>query len=106
MTRIRAMEGTKACFKLTPRGQPGRPLFIIPQSIMAAFASDPNAADALSVNFGGRAGSLFLFVGNTCTRDLFGYKPDLKLVRSKNIADQQVIGSRSEEHTSELQSPM
>jgi hypothetical protein len=32
----------------------------------------------LSVNE--RTGSLVVFVGNTCARELFGDKPDLKLV--------------------------
>src|ERR1039457_5569966 len=48
---------------------------------------------ALSVSLDDGAGSLFLFIGNTCTRDLFVHKPDLQLVQTKNVADQQVIGS-------------
>src|ERR1039458_5030263 len=47
---------------------------------------------ALSVILDDGAGSLFLFIGNTCTRDLFVHKPDLQLVQTKNVADQQVIG--------------
>jgi hypothetical protein len=38
-------------------------------------------------------GSLFLFVGNSCTRELFVDEPDLKLVPAKNVAHQQVIGA-------------
>src|ERR1039458_5845921 len=61
---------------------------------------------ALSVGCGERMRSFFIFVGNTCTHNVFGNKPDLQLVPAKHVADQQVIGSivRSEEHTSELQS--
>src|ERR1022692_46668 len=47
----------------------------------------------LSVSFDDRTGSLFILVGNTCARYVFGYKPDLKLVHTKHIANQQVVGS-------------
>ena len=40
-----------------------------------------------------RTGCLYIFVGDTGTRQLLVQKPDLKLVQTKNIANQQVIGS-------------
>ena len=40
-----------------------------------------------------RTGSFFIFVGDTCTCDVFGHKPDLKLIHPENFADQQVVGS-------------
>ena len=38
-------------------------------------------------------GSLVVFVRDTGARELLGHKPDLKLVDTKNVANQQVIGS-------------
>ena len=38
-------------------------------------------------------GSLFIFVGNSCTGELLVDEPDLQLVQTQNVAHQQVIGS-------------
>jgi hypothetical protein len=47
----------------------------------------------LSVSFDERIDSRFVLVDDTGTRQMFGYKPDLKLVPAKDGANQQVIGS-------------
>ena len=48
---------------------------------------------ALGASLDDRMGNLFIRVGNTCARDLFGHKPDLKFVHTKDVANQQVIRS-------------
>jgi hypothetical protein len=46
-----------------------------------------------SVRCDERTGSLFVIVGYTCTRELFGHEPDLQFVPAQDVANQQVIGS-------------
>ena len=47
----------------------------------------------LAVSSDQRTDSLFIFVRDTGACDVFGYKPDLKLIHPENFADQQVVGS-------------
>src|ERR1039458_442545 len=50
---------------------------------------------ALSVSLDDGAGSLFLFVGNTCTRDLFVHEPDLQLVQTERFFQMHLVHMRS-----------
>ena len=45
------------------------------------------------MSFDERNGSLFVFVSDPCTGELFGHKPDLQFVPAQDVADQQVVGS-------------
>jgi tRNA isopentenyl-2-thiomethyl-A-37 hydroxylase MiaE len=45
------------------------------------------------VSFDHRTCRLYVFIGDTCTRELFGHKPDLQLIPPQNVADQQIVGS-------------